>query len=96
MRATAGLAIVGEPEVTLAAITASGSAPVVDVFALGDELFRRGWHLDRQGPPASLHATCTPAHLPVIDEFIADLRDAVTAITGTHTDDRSTNYAVLE
>jgi glutamate/tyrosine decarboxylase-like PLP-dependent enzyme len=96
VRATPGLAILGEPEVTLAAITASGSAPEVDVFALGDELFRRGWHLDRQGPPDSLHATCMPVHLPVIDEFLTDLRDAVAVVTGTLADDRSTNYAVLE
>ena len=94
VRATPGLAIVGEPEVTLAAITASGSE--VDVFALGDGLFRRGWHLDRQGPPDSLHATCMPTHLPVIDEFLADLREAVAVVTGTSADDRSTNYAVLE
>jgi sphinganine-1-phosphate aldolase len=96
VRATPGLAIVGEPEVTLAAITASGDAPKVDVFALGDDLFQRGWHLDRQGPPDSLHATCMPVHLPVIDEFLTDLRASVAAVTGTSTDDRSTNYAVLE
>jgi glutamate/tyrosine decarboxylase-like PLP-dependent enzyme len=96
VRAAPGLDIVGEPEVTLAAITASGSAPDVDVFALGDELFRRGWHLDRQGPPDSLHATCMPVHLPVIDEFLADLREAIAVVTGTAADDRSTNYAVLE
>jgi glutamate/tyrosine decarboxylase-like PLP-dependent enzyme len=96
VRATPGLGIVGEPEVTLAAITASDAGPVVDVFALGDELFGRGWHLDRQGPPDSLHATCMPNHLPVIDEFLTDLRDSVAVITGSSTDDRSTNYAVLE
>jgi hypothetical protein len=86
---------VGEPEVTLAAITA-GAGSDVDVFALGDDLFRRGWHLDRQGPPDSLHATCMPVHLPVIDEFLVDLREAVSVVTGTSVDDRSTNYAVLE
>lgn len=96
VRATPGLGIVGEPEVTLAAITASGSALDVDVFALADELFRRGWHLDRQGPPDSLHATCMPVHLPVIDDFLANLGEAVAAVTGTSADDRSTNYAVLE
>jgi glutamate/tyrosine decarboxylase-like PLP-dependent enzyme len=96
VRAIPGLTIVGEPEVTLATITASRSARDVDVFALGDELFRRGWHLDRQGPPDSLHATCMPVHLPVIDEFLADLREAVAVVTGTSADDRSTNYAVLE
>ena len=96
VRATPGLAIVGEPEVTLAAITASGAPPDVDVFALGDELFRRGWHLDRQGPPDSLHATCMPVHLPVVDEFLSDLRASVGVVTGTSAADRSTNYAVVE
>jgi sphinganine-1-phosphate aldolase len=90
------LAIVSEPEVTLAAITASGSAPAVDVFALNDELARRGWHLDRQGPPDSLHATCVPVHLGVMDEFLADLRASVAVVTGVHTDDRSTTYAAVE
>jgi glutamate/tyrosine decarboxylase-like PLP-dependent enzyme len=96
VRAIPGLAIVAEPEVTIAAITASGSAPDVDVFALNDELSRRGWHLDRQGPPDSLHATCVPVHLGIMDEFLADLRTSVAVVTGMHTDDRSTTYAAVE
>ncbi len=96
VRTIPGLDVLSEPEVTLAAITSSGDGPKVDVFALGDELFRRGWHLDRQGPPDSLHATCMPVHLPVIDEFLTTVREAVAVVTGVHTDDRSTNYAVLE
>ena len=96
VRAIPGLAIVGEPEVTLAAITASASGPHVDVYALNDELSRRGWHLDRQGPPDSLHATCMPVHLGVMEEFLADLRGAVTAMTGVQADDRSTTYAAVE
>jgi glutamate/tyrosine decarboxylase-like PLP-dependent enzyme len=95
VRAIPGLAIVGEPEATIAAITASG-APDVDVFALNDELSRRGWHLDRQGPPDSLHATCVPVHLSIMDEFLADLRASVAVVTGQHTDDRSTTYAAVE
>jgi glutamate/tyrosine decarboxylase-like PLP-dependent enzyme len=96
VRAVPGLAIVGEPEVTLAAISASGSVPTIDVYALNDELSRRGWHLDRQGPPDSLHATCMPVHLSVMDEFLADLRTAVATVTGVRTDDRSTTYAAVE
>ena len=38
------------------------SAVAVDPFAVGDGLRARGWHLDRQGPPDSLHATCMPIH----------------------------------
>lgn len=68
----------------------------MDVYALNDELSRRGWHLDRQGPPDSLHATCMPVHLGVMEEFLADLRGAVTAMTGVQADDRSTTYAAVE
>jgi glutamate/tyrosine decarboxylase-like PLP-dependent enzyme len=94
VRATPGLTILGEPEVTLAAIAAD--APHVDVFAINDELARRGWQLDRQGPPDSLHVTCVPVHATTIDAFLADLRDAVALVAGTSTDDRSTNYAAIE
>ena len=96
VRSIEGLAIVGEPEVTLAAITAADDR--VDVFAVGDELFRRGWHLDRQAPPDSLHATITAGHAmgSVLDEFLADLRASVDVVTGVRAEDRSTNYAALE
>ncbi|MEY2571470.1 MAG: sphinganine-phosphate aldolase, partial [Acidimicrobiaceae bacterium] len=92
VRAIDGLAIVGEPEATMAAITSDG----VDVFAVHDELDRRGWHLDRQGPPDSLHATCMPVHDDVIDEFLADLRAAVDTVGAARSDDRSTSYAKME
>ena len=68
----------------------------VDVFMVHDELTRRGWHLDRQGPPDSLHATCTPVHDRIIDELLADLRDSVELARGERTDDRSTSYAKME
>jgi glutamate/tyrosine decarboxylase-like PLP-dependent enzyme len=94
--ATRGLAVVGDPEVTLAAI---GSDPDggLDVFAVGDALGRRGWYLDRQAPPDSLHTTCTPAHTAaVMAEFVADLSAAAADVAGTRVDDRSTNYAAIE
>ncbi len=92
VRAVDGLAILGDPDATLVAITAV--ADDVDVFAIHDDLSERGWYLDRQGPPDSLHMTCMPVHLAVIDEFLSDLRDA----TARHarTDDRSTTYAAME
>ena len=96
VRAVPGLTVLGQPEVTLCAISA-GEGSDVDVFAVADALWERGWHLDRQGPPDSLHATCTPVQAsPVLDEFLADLGDIVAQLGGTRTDDRSTNYAVME
>ena len=75
-------------------ISAATTGQTVDVFAAHSELESRGWYLDRQGPPDSLHVTCMPVHLDVIDEFIADLRDAVRM--GARADDRSTTYAAME
>jgi glutamate/tyrosine decarboxylase-like PLP-dependent enzyme len=92
VRAMVGLTIVGEPEATMAAITSDG----VDVFAVHEEVERRGWHLDRQGPPESLHATCMPVHAAVIDEFLADLQAAVDLVGAARPSDRGTSYAKLE
>jgi glutamate/tyrosine decarboxylase-like PLP-dependent enzyme len=92
VRAMVGLTIVGEPEATMAAITSDG----VDVFTVHEEVERRGWHLDRQGPPESLHATCMPVHAAVIDEFLADLQAAVGLVGAARPSDRGTSYAKLE
>ena len=101
VRAIPGLRVLGEPEVTLVAIAADADAAVaVDPFAVGTELFARGWHLDRQGPPDSLHATITPIQgaddCRVVEAFLAELADVVEAVAGTADSDRSTNYAKTE
>jgi glutamate/tyrosine decarboxylase-like PLP-dependent enzyme len=88
--ATPGLRVLAEPEAHLLAIASDG----IDVFAVGAAMSARGWYLDRQGPPDSLHLTVSAGNAPVVDEFLADLRDAAAA--GARTDDRSTNYATLE
>jgi sphinganine-1-phosphate aldolase len=64
------------PDTTLVAF---GAAPGsgVDVFAVADALWRRGWYVDRQGPPPSLHCTVNAVHDGRIGEFVADLRAAV-------------------
>ena len=48
----------------------------LDVFAIGDVMDEKGWHLDRQKGPDALHLMLSPAHADVADEFLADLRDA--------------------
>jgi glutamate/tyrosine decarboxylase-like PLP-dependent enzyme len=94
VRATPGLTVLGEPEMTLAAIASEGD---VDVFAVHDGLRARGWYLDRQGPPDSLHVTVHAGHAGgVVDEFLADLAAIVGELGAQRTDDRSTTYAALE
>ena len=66
----------------------------VDVFAVGDALRAGGWHLDRQAPPDSLHATVSQGNTSTIDEYLADLASAIAAHTSTA--DRSATYGTLE
>ena len=82
------LAIRAEPEATLVAF--GGRDEDVDVFALADALWRRGWYLDRQGPPPTLHCTVNAVHDGIIDDFVIDLRAALTDVVA----DASTTPAV--
>ncbi len=45
----------------------------LDVYAIGDEMGLRGWHLDRQQFPPTLHVTVNYAHVGSADRFLADL-----------------------
>jgi hypothetical protein len=54
----------------------------VDIYRLGDALSARGWHLDRQLSPPSLHLSVTFGNVAFVDEFIADLRSSVAEVTG--------------
>ena len=67
------------PEAMLLSFGAS-DPHVLDVFAVGDALWRRGWYVDRQGPPSSLHCTVNAVHDGRIDEFVIDLRAAVAEV----------------
>jgi glutamate/tyrosine decarboxylase-like PLP-dependent enzyme len=87
-----GLQVLGEPEAQLFAMTSDN----LDVFALGDALQQRGWYLDRQKPPDSLHATVSAGNAPMVDEFLGDLAACVAYVGTSRTEDRSTKYATLE
>jgi glutamate/tyrosine decarboxylase-like PLP-dependent enzyme len=76
-----GVHVWGEPD---GAILALGSS-TQDIFAIGDALNARGWHFDRQDNPLALHLTASPRHNVVIDEFIADLREAAARNAGAST-----------
>jgi glutamate/tyrosine decarboxylase-like PLP-dependent enzyme len=97
VRAVTGLTVLGEPEAQCVAISAApGYDDVLDVFAVGDGLLARGWHLDRQKPPDSMHATVSAGNALVIEDFLRDLADSVAEAGGTRLTDRSTSYATLE
>lgn len=97
VRGIDGLTVLGEPEAHLVAVSAApGWEDRLDVFAVGDALWARGWYHDRQGPPDTLHATVSAGNAPVVDDYLRDLAGCVADVLGTRVDDRSTTYATLE
>ena len=68
-----GIHVWGKPDMTVVALGSHEH----DIFAVGDRLDERGWHFDRQEGPPALHLMASPRHLLVVDEFLADLRDAL-------------------
>ena len=69
----AGLRIVGDPIGPVTSFEGIG----LDVYAVGDVMDDRGWHLNRNTEPRSLHLMVSPAHAGRVDELLSDLADAV-------------------
>ncbi|MEO6953371.1 MAG: aspartate aminotransferase family protein [Polyangia bacterium] len=78
VRSIPGLRVVGEPEMTVFAI----GSDELDLYALADRMQERGWMLDRQHKPATLHLTVTPAHAAHVDAIVAALRESADEIRG--------------
>jgi sphinganine-1-phosphate aldolase len=71
-----GVKVLGDPAMSILAL----SSDELDVYEIGDELTVRGWYLDRQQFPPSLHMTVNHAHAQAADLFLEDLREAVAAV----------------
>ncbi|MFM8303683.1 MAG: pyridoxal phosphate-dependent decarboxylase family protein [Actinomycetota bacterium] len=69
------LEVVGDPIGPVMAFTSA----VVDPDAVGAAMHARGWHLNRIVDPPGLHCLLSPAHAPVLDALVADLRASVAA-----------------
>ena len=72
------LCVLGDPAGPLLAYGAREKA--VNMFAVGDQMEQRGWHINRLQNPDGLHAMITARHLEVVDDYLSDLREAVSAV----------------
>jgi glutamate/tyrosine decarboxylase-like PLP-dependent enzyme len=89
------LAIRAQPESTLLAFGAA-DPEALDVFAVADALWARGWYVDRQGPPASLHCTVNAIHDGKIAEFVADLHMSVAEVVAAVSTGAQGAYGTVE
>jgi sphinganine-1-phosphate aldolase len=71
-----GVRILGDPAMSILAI----GSDRLNVYEIGDEMTVRGWYMDRQQFPASLHLTVTHAHAQVVEPFLDDLAQAAARV----------------
>jgi glutamate/tyrosine decarboxylase-like PLP-dependent enzyme len=76
VNAIEGLKVMSDPEMSVMAI----GSDTLDIYEVGDEMTARGWHLDRQQFPPTLHLTVHFAHARVADEFLRDLAEAARVV----------------
>ncbi|KAG6820278.1 hypothetical protein H0H93_002890 [Arthromyces matolae] len=68
------LYVLGSPPASVVAF--ASKHPKVNALEVGDAMSQRGWHLNALQPP-SVHIAVTRLTVPVVDTFIADLKDSV-------------------
>lgn len=72
-----GLAVVGDPELAVLAYAVNG----IDIDSLAEAMEDRGWFVTTASKPQGIHlGMLTPAHAPVADRYLADLRTARTEV----------------
>lgn len=70
-----GLRVLGSPMSTI--VTWTATDPAVNVYAVADQLQEKGWGVDRQQLPASVHCTCNAANRQALPLYLQDLQEAV-------------------
>lgn len=92
LRAIPGVRVLGEPDATHAAFAFDD----IDAFAVGTALRQRGWVVDHQKPPPSLHCTVNAVHEPVIRDFLTELTVAIDEVRATHARAKQAAYGAVE
>lgn len=71
--------IVGKGVMNIVAFTTKNNKP--DIFVIGEQLEDKGWLVDRQQKPSCIHLTVMPQNVPVIDQYLQDLKLAIAYAT---------------
>ncbi len=92
INAGSGLRVMGEPDMSVFAFTSD----TLDIYAVADAMDARGWNMDRQQKPPSLHLMVTPVHAEIVETFLEDLSAAAGSVTaGAAPAGRAAMYGML-
>jgi len=69
------LEIIGEPPSAIFACRSRSKK--LNIYAVADQMEKRGWHVDRLQKPEALHVMVTPLHLKIADAYLTDLKNSV-------------------
>ena len=95
IRNTPELVLRAEPDSTLLCFGAKDLA-TLNIFTVADELSKRGWYVDRQTPPDSLHCTVNAIHHDKINLFTRDLHECVSIAITSQSSGSVGTYGTVE
>ena len=78
VRAIPELRLLGLPHATV--VSYASAREEIDLYAVADQLASKGWDVGRQQNPPSVHLTVNANNAPVVEAYLADLREAVDAV----------------
>jgi sphinganine-1-phosphate aldolase len=67
--------IIGKPSMNILAYATVQNKP--DIYTVADFMEQKGWVVDRQQFPPSIHLTVFPYNIPVIGNYLTDLKAAI-------------------
>lgn len=73
-----GIEVLGNPAMSVFSYGSTDAK--INIHAVGDQMEAKGWHVDRQQKPDSLHAMVTPNHAQAMQQYLIDLAEAVAAV----------------
>ena len=69
------LYVLGDPPMSVFAYASRSKE--VNIYAVADQMEKKGWHIDRLHRPEALHAIVMPAHESIVEQYLGDLRESV-------------------
>src|SRR4030043_1614206 len=85
-----GLNVISNPDMCLIAFTSENH----DIFVIADMMEEKGWHLDRQQFPDSLHLTISRGNVETVDQFINDLKEVMSQTEKLQSEGKTTKFTI--